>query len=99
MKMIRKRREIALIFMLSFKLFYPEIILLQKTFEGKMHRFYHKTCVSLKIRHLQIFWYTSDFVSCDVFFRAVIPLLVQKVNTYVCLLYTSPSPRDGLLSR
>ena len=24
---------------------------------------------------------------------------VMKVNTLICLLYTSPSPRDGLLSR
>ena len=25
--------------------------------------------------------------------------IVQTVNTQTCLLYTSPSPRDGLLSR
>ena len=24
---------------------------------------------------------------------------IQKVDSYTCLLYTSPSPRDGLLSR
>ena len=31
--------------------------------------------------------------------RGFWPMLRNKVHTYACLLYTSPSPRDGLLSR
>ena len=31
--------------------------------------------------------------------EANVVLYLQEGNTYICLLYTSPSPRDGLLSR
>ena len=43
------------------------------------------------------------FAECDTYNRAKIieqfPFIAQGAKFYGCLLYTSPSPRDGLLSR
>ena len=42
--------------------------------------------------------YSADeHVRVDIFYRNASPAYKKSVNT--CLLYTSPSPRDGLLSR
>ena len=42
--------------------------------------------------------YRPEFVSCIIDPEKV-GLKAQDVLSYGCLLYTSPSPRDGLLSR
>ena len=38
-------------------------------------------------------WFIDDGVS------GTVPILERNHQTHPCLLYTSPSPRDGLLSR
>ena len=46
------------------------------------------------------FSYTiGPFYSVDLYVSPTVSELVGIESTYGCLLYTSPSPRDGLLSR
>ena len=39
------------------------------------------------------------FIVADVIRYPRLNLYIQTIHIYTCLLYTSPSPRDGLLSR
>jgi len=44
-------------------------------------------------------WYSSDFKNIDITFEQLKKTLCQYEDVEVCLLYTSPSPRDVEESR
>ena len=43
--------------------------------------------------------YCDEFIFGDYKDDKIIETFINKVDVVTCLLYTSPSPRDGLLSR
>ena len=44
-------------------------------------------------------WFIKNTGSAMIVMLVIIPLICLITSVFYCLLYTSPSPRDGLLSR
>ena len=53
----------------------------------------------MKMKKLMVLLLSCSVVFAGSFTNAYAAEVVEEENTQVCLLYTSPSPRDGLLSR
>ena len=73
----------------------------------KGHRYLVEYAASrCKYLHLFILSEEQEFISSDARFHMVSEgvkdlknVILHRTSDYLCLLYTSPSPRDGLLSR
>ena len=58
-------------------------------FLANLFNFFDRTIPAIIIEPIRMEWHLSDFQLG----------IIGTAFTIVCLLYTSPSPRDGLLSR
>ena len=73
-----------------------------KNIVSKGEKRYHITFVDHCSRYTKVYLLWSKNEAKEMFLKYNIQVekpTGQKIKTYSCLLYTSPSPRDGLLSR
>ena len=64
----------------------------------KLDRYYQYSVVVLTLL-MAVFTVLAHWLACVWYFIGREELQLNAANWTVCLLYTSPSPRDGLLSR
>ena len=68
-------------------------------FECYMFHFFACVSVLFVCCAVNVLYYSEVFVITCFMFGAVKALYVEMFVCYICLLYTSPSPRDATLSR